>query len=467
MPTTCASDAIFLTRTQSEPALNMVWLLQFVIAGVILLVITALGFWRTKAILHQREPCGCQRRNNTRRGDSSGCQQIIRAEVLDTDVTQKGPTRRRLKNGLDPRESRAIPNKRLVHAFGINNCFTTAEKQRCAAFKALATKLVILDEEEWIWLADEVDGVCKRHLCSQTMQNLSGLIQLVTMKSVLGPLCGFDSSRTDVDAELQVLASEINLQWLRSKEGLTEENKFVNQTRLRQALAVIAPAWDGRDETENPLNLILPGYETLWRVVLRGFLEVVYRAKEPDRANWGRALQDFVVDPSLDQLDTVIPQYGGVSVHMIVKEALRLYPPTRRIYRAYQVGKAEPFEASADIEALHRDVATWGSDALKFDPTRWLGQCDHACFRKDNFMPFGNQPFVCVARGRGVKEGEKCLPFGVSMIAVILGGLVAAAGDDTKLVCAGSEWKTDEPLKTGREDYCEIELMQARRREVA
>lgn len=174
MPATSASDTIFLTRTRSESALNMVGVIQFVIAGVTLLVITALGLWRTQKVLHRRESYGCQRRN-TRRGDSSGCQQIIRAEELDSSTAEatQGPTRQRLKNELDPRESRAIPNKRLVHAFGINNCFTTAEKQRCMAFKALATRLVILDEAEWIGLAHAVDKVCSRHLRSQTQQNLS------------------------------------------------------------------------------------------------------------------------------------------------------------------------------------------------------------------------------------------------------------------------------------------------------
>jgi hypothetical protein len=27
----------------------------------------------------------------------------------------------------------------------------------------------------------------------------------------------------------------------------------------------------------NPLNVLLPAYETMWRVVIRGFLEIRYR----------------------------------------------------------------------------------------------------------------------------------------------------------------------------------------------
>ena len=46
---------------------------------------------------------------------------------------------------------------------------------------------------------------------------------------------------------------------------------------------VLFPDWD-KSSKENPLNLILPGYETLWRVVLRCFIEVTARSHGLGRA---------------------------------------------------------------------------------------------------------------------------------------------------------------------------------------
>lgn len=57
-----------------------------------------------------------------------------------------------------------------------------------------------------------------------------------------------------------------------------------------------------------------------------------------------------------------------MSVKHIVDEALRLYPPTRRIYRSLHNG----CEIAVDVEFLHRDQKTWGEDAGVFDPKRWL-----------------------------------------------------------------------------------------------
>ncbi|SMR52634.1 unnamed protein product [Zymoseptoria tritici ST99CH_3D1] len=388
--------------------------------------------------------------------DSAGCRNIIQAKVV-----QRPGSEAQLKNLIPPFESRAKPNKRLVHAFGINNCFTTAEPQRCTTFRLEATRLIRLRGPEWKELSQTVLQVVKHSVPLQTQakSNLFNLMQIVTMKSILGPLCGFDSSRSDVDGELQTLAKEINRQWLDSKEGLEKETEFANQPKLKSALKAIAPTWDGLDDTHNPLNFILPGYETLWRVVLRGFLEVMYRANERDSANWRHALEDFALNPTLAQLDKVHTDYGKVSTCMIVEETLRLYPPTRRIYRTFKVAEDEEFEAAADIEGLHRSAAAWGNDALFFNPSRWADKVNDTNFRNDNFMPFGTKPFTCVAKTGLVNEArEKCLPFGVSIIAILLGCFSAEvpAGMTPGGGGADGTWSTDQPLKTGREDYRDV-----------
>jgi len=99
------------------------------------------------------------------------------------------------------------------------------------------------------------------------------------------------------------LAREINEQWLRSKGDYDADElprwSFTKQTGLVEALQGAFPEWhaDGNDGTENPLRLILPGYETLWRVVLRCFVELTSRSPA-DAADWCTCLQAFLDSPT-------------------------------------------------------------------------------------------------------------------------------------------------------------------------
>jgi len=177
---------------------------------------------------------------------------------------------------------------------------------------------------------------------------------------------------------IAVLGDLINDLWIQSKHGAPSVE---DQQRLADTISVLFPGID-----ENPLNLLLPAYETLWRVVLRCFLEVQFRGK----GEWREVLMRYLDSPG-DENFVAVLEGGGASVKAIVAETLRLYPPTKRVYRA-----VTPTEfVAADIEALHCDPELWGEDVEYFQPERWHAGINEA---KSGFMPFGDGAFVCPAK---------------------------------------------------------------------
>jgi hypothetical protein len=95
----------------------------------------------------------------------------------------------------------------------------------------------------------------------------------------------------------------------------------------------------------------------------------------------------------------------------IVREGLRLYPSTKRVYRVFHFeGDRRACPVSANVEACHRDESVWGDDAGRFVPERWGERDTHF---NQAWMPFGAWPFLCPAR----KD------FALRMIAILVGGM--------------------------------------------
>ncbi|CEL05759.1 hypothetical protein ASPCAL06874 [Aspergillus calidoustus] len=152
---------------------------------------------------------------------------------------------------------------------------------------------------------------------------------------------------------------------------------------------------DIHDPHSNPLSWILPGFETLWRIVLRLFPVLDSSQREED---YRQILPGFVHSPTPTQFKLESDD-ERISAESLVKEALRLYPPTRRIRRAFQFAggstdpnsnnRVEVVTAAADVEACQLDTDLWGADAMQFNPARWR--------KEENFLAFGDRPFLCPA----------------------------------------------------------------------
>ena len=135
----------------------------------------------------------------------------------------------------------------------------------------------------------------------------------------------------------------------------------------------------------------------MWRVVLCCFLEVMYRGGN-ERRSWQQLLTLFAAQPTKSTFQAF---HAGTSVQHIVQETLRLYPPTKSIYRAVnpEAWDIWPDVVAADIMALHRDPRIWGTNSLLFEPMRWaVGTEKQRRLRQDAFMPFGCLPNICPAK---------------------------------------------------------------------
>ncbi|KAM3422347.1 hypothetical protein BST61_g2706 [Cercospora zeina] len=272
------------------------------------------------------------------------------------------------KSILGPYAARAAPNQRLVRAFGIENSFVVSDKAVSQEFRQRVEKNLHVGAEKWVEFAAMARSVATAQVAGEgERRNLFDVVQMLSMKMVRKVIWHVDEEGEGVDEKLGVLAKEVNKQWLVSKKydeaSLQAGGDVELPEKLKQVLMDVF-GWDGEESKENPLNFILPGYETIWRVVLRCFLELSARG-HPNSGGWTKALKDFLNTPTPAQLSPEKDVDGAqISALMISNEILRLYPPTRRIYRQFEDENGAVYSMAADIEGMHRDATVWESDPL-------------------------------------------------------------------------------------------------------
>lgn len=425
-------------------------------------------------------------------------------------------------NRLSPLESRALANERLQSAFGIHNAFTTTDKRlaqdfvrdmkdrmSCTPFEHLKLGHLSGLTRQWIERGFSGDDGSwespKGHASREEspdgfVVNVTSLVQVLVFQALF--LCICDGSEVNhglPPSKLAELARCINRTWINSKEEHIV--KFEDNQELQALLREAFPCHG--QGTYNMLNILIPSFETMWRVVLRGFLQVRFSVSAGHE--WcsvlagfaeSRTKKQFEWHPEWEVLSTdegtnPLPSdttWASSSAEEIVKEVLRLYPPTRRIFRAYQWvedsrysnvnnwgtkkpllnieqragnynGDAQITEEiiAADIEACHLDPEIWGIDAETFDPLRWREMTDK---KSEAFMPFGGRPFECPARN----------VFGPQMIGFLMGTLITAVDDNHseakmtwKLDCANEDLirrlLLNARLDMGRDTYDDLELI--------
>ena len=369
-----------------------------------------------------------------------------------------------IRNAL---KARALPNRRLVHVFGIDNPFTSDSEDVRTHYHRLAAGLLSPD---WGRLAEKSRALVRSaihkqvRICDQPSSYgepafaLAPVVQGLTLKVALEVLFSIDSMSLD-DEAVDTVAREINRLWVASKDDYEAVPSFPWQHDLRSALRTLLPN-RSLEPDENPLNLILPAYETMWRVVLLGYLEARHHTFGAGRKARSRmlhadslcALQDFLDHPDM-RLRTEGDRVGFTAIH-IAREALRLYPSTKSIYRSgrCEVCSGRDQNYRADIEAMHRVPHIWEEtsscthqrNAQCFDPLRWAKLKPEG--PEGAYIPFGIGVFTCPAKR----------DFGERMIAL----LIAAVADATSSYHIQSELlHKASALPSGRQDLKHWELV--------
>lgn len=402
-------------------------------------------------------------------------------DCLDTIMFKPGGGGERY---TDPKGARTKPNQRLVEVFGISNAFTDIQppgdfSNTAAKKMKAACKIEGGSNGEWTDLRVHAMEYLTEYLDRKSDNkfiHLAELVQFITLKLSLSYLFGdadAASKSRDIFDDIVLIGREINTLWINSKKPDNERLRWEDQHELHKALSRVTTAEDSPEDLEsiitrktNPLNYILPAYETMWRVVMRSFIEVQLR-NATDSSVWLTVLADYLEklkDPECMPKAFKDPLEGNICPIDIAKEGLRLYPPSRHVHREYD-GEL----VRADIEACHRSKLLGGNDPLVFRPERWqqilkeerekASEADQGGGGKRNdlktgetnlgFMPFAT---TCRANTRETKG------FGMKMIMMLVAVLCDGLGDGWKVEDEGSLPPLGMALESGREAYLDLTL---------
>ncbi|CAI7595113.1 unnamed protein product [Penicillium glandicola] len=388
--------------------------------------------------------------------DPAICRQIIAGVLRHNDEP----------NMLSPHQAKAMANGHLPIAFGIDNAFTRTDSAHASLFIEKVKPLINLSANQWHsvsefarvttthWIKHGFPRMdhsyhkgkqnlsCNNISVDRNRINVSTLAQILSLKVVLWLMFDFDQKTQDqtCDEDLLDLAQSINRVWISSKLKATEDDipRFKDDVLLQTSLDNDFGKHHRRED--NPLNLILSSFETMWRVVLRAFLEIRF-ATGREIPTWRETMITFASQPTKLQFDAdsgcspclsrsessddhdmgdTRAVHSSPSAKDMVRESLPLYVPTRHIHRAYQwdegMGVSHEIK-SADIEGCHLRSDIWGSDAERFNPNRWSALTSA---QGDALMPFGCPPFECPAKPT----------FGPRMVGVLVGALLEAVEDN-------------------------------------
>jgi hypothetical protein len=189
---------------------------------------------------------------------------------------------------------RAKPNRRLVYALGVNNSLTTTDPDVHKGFLGRAARPLKTMSRPKMWqhLYDTAEAILEREVrnacvagivnhCGNGMGDifLAPLVRCFCFRAVMQIL--FDTPALD-DDDVATACEQINQQWIRSKRSGDGTAALEQSNSLNAALTRLLQG--GREPDLSPqgaLELILPAYETLWRVVLLTFVTACHRTSKP------------------------------------------------------------------------------------------------------------------------------------------------------------------------------------------
>ena len=297
---------------------------------------------------------------------------------------------------------RAESNKRLVRALHLSNTFVSERPDVHNQFVTQARGLLnIAQQRGWStfqsiameainWYDEEVK-------ISESGSPFSSLVQGTTLVVVLAGLLHVDNPIDSFrHADITLVANHITALWALSKKMEPIPPSYLKN--LNSRLRLLVPD----DETfPQPLNFVVPAWETLWRVVAT---TIAYAQQDPLILE---EFEYFHADPSEERFRN--GRNSKISVKSVVWEAMRLHPPSKHIARMRRrtwcpsllrrvIGKVYTTmvydRKVADIEAILR-CEVWGTDGQAFRPERH----HQLTTEQEDALKFvfGHGPLRCVA----------------------------------------------------------------------
>ncbi|KAG0707844.1 hypothetical protein DFH29DRAFT_796402 [Suillus ampliporus] len=316
---------------------------------------------------------------------------VVLAKALVTSRTRVHTSAEAIRALLSPPgipisallRARSVPNQRLVKALGISSTFVSDNPDVHDDFTREAKALITAVGAKDGW-ANDAETCVNKFLNTEDSDSFdyATFVQSVTFSVVLAGLLGTNIEAL-IPADVAFVTKAINDRWAQSKASGTLPTEVLDDINKRIATWV-----PGRT---NPLNFIIPAYETMWRVVA---IAVVY-------SNRDRLLRDAFLsynENPTDEQFRALTSDAQPSVEAVISEVLRLYPPTRHIARAMDVPWwKRPFVPSlevADVEEAHKSLL-YGSDPESFNPMRF--HASYSSPRRERLYAFGHGKLRCVA----------------------------------------------------------------------
>lgn len=300
---------------------------------------------------------------------------------------------------------RARSNQRLVRALELSNTFVSDKPDIHKQFVTQARRLlnhtqqrgwsnfqsIAMEAVQWY---DKEGGILE-----ESGRPFHSLVQNTTLVVVLAGLLQVDKPIDSFcHAEITLVANHITTLWGLSKKPEPIPSYFLND--LRSRLRSLVP--DDKTFPE-PLNFVVPAWETLWRVVAT---TVAYAQSDPLIL---KEFEYFHADPSEERFRK--GRNSELSVKSVVYEAMRLHPPSKHITRmrrrtwcpsliASAIGRVCAMmvyeKKVADIEAMLR-CEVWGTDGQVFRPARQRQSMMIPEQAEALSFVFGHGPLRCAA----------------------------------------------------------------------
>ncbi|KAK0741791.1 hypothetical protein B0T21DRAFT_408650 [Apiosordaria backusii] len=329
---------------------------------------------------------------------------------------------------------RAEANENIAIAFGLINSLTTTSPSIHKSFLKTASSIINRPDRDWTALFETATSTLKtelNHVPGQSLP-LAEVTRITCLTVVL--VDNFNIPSPISRQSLVIITEEINNQWLKAKSStphsrpaasslLNGHLSSLNLT-LRSSTHVLPP--------EEILSIIIPQYETLWRVVLVTYLLAFH----------------LYPSPTLPARISSVPGCLGSNSDAekealkLAKEGLRLTPSNKRIYRhSPTVSDHRKAKLNADLELLHRHPSIWGPSALEFNPSRFDSLTP---LQTEAYLPYSLRPHRCPAFGGFGDRMVTCL---VAAMGRVLGTSGAGRVSNTN----DKEGQKRQVIKTARD----------------